>query len=52
MAADPEQKDRFSALKTVLAIAGVILAVVYWSTHPGEWWKILLKAIFSPLISN
>jgi hypothetical protein len=48
MAGNPQQNDRLSALKMALAVAGVIFAVVYCITHPGEWWKILLKAIFSP----
>jgi hypothetical protein len=48
MAANSKQKDRLFALKMLLATAGLIYAAIYCSHHPGEFWKILLKAILSP----
>ncbi|MFP5236030.1 MAG: hypothetical protein ACLGSD_09005 [Acidobacteriota bacterium] len=48
MPAISEHKDRISALKVVVAMACLVGVVIYCSFHPGEWWKVLLKAIFSP----
>jgi hypothetical protein len=48
---DPERRDPLSALKILIGIAGLILLGVYCSIHPDRVWKVVLKRIFSPLIS-
>jgi hypothetical protein len=42
-------KDRFAGLKMLLAIAVLVCVAIYCVYHPGEWWRVLLKASFSPL---
>jgi hypothetical protein len=44
MAASRVQKDSLSSLKTLLANAAAFCVVIFCSTHPGEWWKVLLDA--------